>query len=103
MTWPIAARSADQRFCVPCRVRGEPDDTAEQRDELATFDAKSAALCSLVNPTGRSTTRWQLSADHHLGCAEASSSRYLRGGLRRRLPRHRNASAVAASEKQDRI
>src|SRR5262249_58232918 len=36
---------------------------------------------------GRSTTRWQLSADHHLGCAEAlSSSRYLRGGLRRRLP-----------------
>jgi hypothetical protein len=41
MTWPIAARSADQRFCVPCRVRGEPDadplDTAGQRDELATF------------------------------------------------------------------
>ena len=37
---------------------------------------------------GRSTTRWQLSADHHLGCAEGlSSSRYLRGELRRRLTR----------------
>jgi len=51
-------------------------------------NARSAALCSLVNPTGRSTTRRQLSADHHLGCAKAlSSSRCLRGGLRRRPTR----------------
>ncbi len=48
MTWPIAARSADQRFCVPCRVRGEPDanplDTAEQRDELAMFHGSASVL-----------------------------------------------------------
>src|SRR4029450_3058864 len=29
-------------------------------------DAGNTALCSLVNPTGPSTTRWQFSADNHL-------------------------------------
>jgi hypothetical protein len=42
----------------------------------------------LARRPGRSTTRWQLSADHHLGCARALSfSCYRRGGLRRRLTR----------------
>jgi len=33
---------------------------------ISLRNERSAALCSLVNPAGRSTTRWQLSADHHL-------------------------------------
>ena len=41
MTYPTAVRNAEERSCVPCRVRGEPDanplDTPEQRGELATF------------------------------------------------------------------
>ena len=44
----------------------------------------SAALHSVVNPAGPSTTRWRLSADHYLSPQERGSSRRFTRSPRRR-------------------
>src|SRR6266516_2972751 len=56
-------------------------------------DAGNTLLCSLVNPTGPSTTRWQFSADNHLN---RSFDHFV--GAREHGRRHLDAERLSSPE-----